>query len=109
MLQQAGSAAPCAAACAGLSAALFAPAWVWEVGDKVDWLQRQQVFWGRVQACCQPPRALVRELPFSTCFDQGAGLARYSEVSPGTCVCVCLLHVLLVNPGTAPKLPWKFT
>ena len=69
---------PC---CADLSAALFAPAWVWEVGNRADWLQRQHHFWDKIQACCQLPRALVVQLPFSSCFDQGAGLARYSEVS----------------------------
>ena len=65
---------------AGLSAALFAPAWVWEVGNKLDWLQRQQDFWAKIQACWEQPRPLVRQLPFSTCFDQGAGTACYSEV-----------------------------
>ena len=67
-------------ACAGLSAALFAPAWTWEVGNRTDWLQRQQDFWACIQACWELPRALVCQLPFSTCFDQGAGHARYSEV-----------------------------
>ena len=65
---------------AGLSAALFAPAWVWEVGNRTDWLQRQKDFWGSIQACWELPRALVCQLPFSTCFDQGAGYARFSEV-----------------------------
>jgi len=65
----------------GLSAALFAPAWVWEVGNRLDWLQRQQQFWDKIEACWEAPRALVCQLPFSTCFDQGAGSARFSEVS----------------------------
>lgn len=68
-----------AARSAGLSAALFAPAWVWEVGNRLDWLQRQQQFWDKIEACWEAPRALVCQLPFSTCFDQGAGSARYSE------------------------------
>ncbi|KAL0046963.1 hypothetical protein WJX82_003119 [Trebouxia sp. C0006] len=68
-----------AARSAGLSAALFAPAWVWEVGNQPDWLQRQQQFWDKIEACWEAPRALVCQLPFSTCFDQGAGSARFSE------------------------------
>ncbi|KAL0029243.1 hypothetical protein WJX79_005154 [Trebouxia sp. C0005] len=68
-----------AARSAGLSAALFAPAWVWEVGNRLDWLQRQQQFWDKIEACWEAPRALVCQLPFSTCFDQGAGSARHSE------------------------------
>lgn len=69
-----------ASAFAGLSAALFAPAWVWEVGNRADWLQRQQAFWDSIQACWELPRALVCQLPFSTSFDQGAGHARFSQV-----------------------------
>ncbi|DBB01203.1 TPA: hypothetical protein ACH3X1_001085 [Trebouxia sp. C0004] len=68
-----------AARSAGLSAALFAPAWVWEVGNRLDWLHRQQQFWNKIEACWEAPRALLCQLPFSTCFDQGAGSARFSE------------------------------
>jgi len=92
--------------CSGLSAALFAPAWVWEVGNQLDWLQRQQQFWDKIEACWEAPRALVCQLPFSTCFDQGAGSARFSEVSLTHRSCTstlahCLLLILVLPAETS--------
>lgn len=88
----------------GLSAALFAPAWVWEVGNRLDWLQRQQQFWDKIEACWEAPRALVCQLPFSTCFDQGAGSARYSEVSLAHHPCTSTLaHSFLLMPVLPAK------
>lgn len=83
----------------GLSAALFAPAWVWEVGNRLDWLQRQQQFWDKIEACWEAPRALVCQLPFSTCFDQGAGSAWFSEVSLAHHSCTSTCTLLAADAG----------
>jgi hypothetical protein len=45
----------------GLSAALFAPGWVWEEFDRSTFEPRQEAFWDAVRrqrARCNPPAAL---------------------------------------------------
>jgi hypothetical protein len=57
----------------GLSAALFAPGWVYEEHDKGEWQQLQRAFWGKVQAAWPPGQPAVTSLPLHTCFNRGCG------------------------------------
>lgn len=79
----------CASPCgdAGVSAALFAPGWVHEVGPEglgyeggaegLGYEERQQEFWDRVEACCGGTMAAERRLPlpFHSDFNPGCNLA----------------------------------
>ncbi|KAK9829564.1 hypothetical protein WJX72_006515 [[Myrmecia] bisecta] len=66
---------------AGLSAALFAPGWVYECGDRASWQTRSHRFWAALRWPCVRP--LVTALPLVTCFNRGAGRAQYKQ---GQCV-----------------------
>ncbi|KAK9806678.1 hypothetical protein WJX73_007371 [Symbiochloris irregularis] len=71
----------------GVSAALFAPAWVWqncEAGERQQkWLQREHVLWSTLAASWEQPRVICSQLPFFSNFDCGAGQALYQQ---GTCI-----------------------
>lgn len=56
-----------------LSAALFAPAWVYENHPVEEFGWRQEQFWAKIGAAWQPSRPVHCGLPFATSFDLGAG------------------------------------
>ncbi|GLI61826.1 hypothetical protein VaNZ11_004267, partial [Volvox africanus] len=59
----------------GLSAALFAPGWVYEEFPRDSFEQRQEAFWAKIRAVWPPRPALLQRLPLVTCFNCGAGRA----------------------------------
>lgn len=61
-----------AARAAGVSAALFAPGWVFENPGEAgaDFEHAQEKFWGLVQKSWPAARVLVRTLPFGSDFNQ---------------------------------------
>ncbi|GIL75646.1 hypothetical protein Vretifemale_5384 [Volvox reticuliferus] len=69
----------CAARSEGLSAALFAPGWVYEEFPKESFEQRQEAFWARIRAVWPPRTALLQRLPLVTCFNAGAGRSVWLE------------------------------
>eukprot|EP00899_Mesostigma_viride_P000221 jgi/Mesvir1/1019/Mv17552-RA.1 len=74
---------------AGVSTAVFAPGWVFESHSAPDaFLADNQRFWDKISdAWCLPQptqrRFILTQLPFSTCFDEGMGMAYYLD---GVCV-----------------------
>ncbi|GIL62379.1 hypothetical protein Vafri_16601, partial [Volvox africanus] len=63
----------------GLSAALFAPGWVYEEFPRDSFEQRQEAFWAGIRAVWGPRPALLQRLPLVTCFNGGAGRAVWLE------------------------------
>ncbi|XP_065846189.1 cytosolic endo-beta-N-acetylglucosaminidase-like isoform X2 [Oscarella lobularis] len=55
-----------------LSAALFAPSWVYENNDKSKFVQLQEKFWNLLKPHCKHCYG-YGELPFVTCFSRGVG------------------------------------
>lgn len=67
---------------AGLSVALFAPAWVYE-GEgnaRSAWRQLDQEFWDSLAAVLPAPKPAVNKLPFASDFNTGFGAALYAQV-----------------------------
>lgn len=68
--------------CTGVSAALFAPAWVWE--DCQDrpgqWRLRDHQLWSALADAWVPPRVICYTLPFHSDFNRGAGHKLYCQV-----------------------------
>lgn len=62
-----------AAQSAGVSAALFAPGWVSEVGDPTTFEERQEQFWRGIAAGVCHPRPLPHTSSFVSTFSQGCG------------------------------------
>jgi hypothetical protein len=80
-----------AAHAAGVSAALFAPGWVFENTGEAgpDFEHAQEKFWGLVQDSWPAARAVVRTLPFESEFNQ----VRDGILSPSffrNCLCLLL-------------------
>ena len=70
---------------AGLSVALFAPAWVYE-GDgnaRSAWKQLDQELWDSLAAVLPAPKPVVSSLPFASDFNTGSGSALYAQVGLG--------------------------
>ena len=69
---------------AGVSAALFAPAWVWEEcgaeSREEAWLAREHTLWSSLAAAWEEPRPVCTQLPLFTNFDRGAGRALHYQV-----------------------------
>ena len=65
---------------AGLSAALFAPGWVWEQTARGNYAWQDQQFWDSIEAACGKPHPALVQLPFVCTFNTGAGQRMYSEV-----------------------------
>lgn len=68
-----------AAKAEGLSAALFAPGWVYECEDKSRWHDKQEQFWGKVLDSWTRPRCPHVCLPFATTFNWGQGRALWEN------------------------------
>eukprot|EP00879_Flechtneria_rotunda_P009445 GHRR01009887.1.p1 GENE.GHRR01009887.1~~GHRR01009887.1.p1 ORF type:complete len:846 (+),score=292.20 GHRR01009887.1:222-2759(+) len=68
-----------AARSAGLSAALFAPGWIYENLDRTRFHEFQEQWWYKVQAAWGYSHAVMHALPFRTTFNAGAGLAWFSN------------------------------
>ena len=71
---------PSAPSAAGLSAALFAPGWVWEQAARGNYAQQDQQFWDSIEVACGAPQPALVHLPFVCTFNTGAGQRMYSEV-----------------------------
>ena len=70
---------------AGLSVALFAPAWVYE-GEgnaRSAWTQLDQELWDSLAAVLPPPKPALNKLPFASDFNTGFGSALYVQVGFG--------------------------
>jgi hypothetical protein len=61
----------------GLSAALFAPGWVYENHDRADWQQLQGSFWSKIEDAWPASQAPITRLPLHTCFSTGCGQRMY--------------------------------
>eukprot|EP00887_Chlorella_sp_A99_P005924 scaffold29.g5924.t1 len=75
-----------ASAAAGLSAALFAPAWPFDceeawVGCKT-WKQRDEEFWRRIRGVRPGRRPTLLALPFHSDFSLGSGLVLMQQGAP---------------------------
>jgi hypothetical protein len=57
----------------GLSAALFAPGWVYENHSRAQWQALQGAFWGKVEAAWPPAQPSIASLPLHTSFNRGCG------------------------------------
>lgn len=68
---------------AGLSVALFAPAWVYEGAGNARsaWKQLDQELWDSLAAVLPVPKLTVYSLPFASDFNTGSGNALYAQVS----------------------------
>ncbi|GBG70253.1 hypothetical protein CBR_g6382 [Chara braunii] len=62
-----------------VSAALFAPGWVYETKQPWDFEESQDRFWKLIANAWVPPHPCSTTLPFLSTFDQGVGLAVYRE------------------------------
>ena len=70
---------------AGLSVALFAPAWVYE-GEgnaRSAWMQLDQELWDSLAPVLPAPKPAVTKLPFASDFNTGSGAALYAQVGFG--------------------------
>ncbi|GFR47376.1 hypothetical protein Agub_g9088 [Astrephomene gubernaculifera] len=91
-----------AARCAGLSAALFAPGWVWEEFGRSGFEARQEAFWGGIQSCWPPSRPQLQLLPLVTCFNGGAGRGVWLEGERVSCAPWYQLAAQDTLPHTTP-------
>ncbi|GBF97611.1 hypothetical protein Rsub_10747 [Raphidocelis subcapitata] len=72
-------AALAAARAAGVSAALFAPGWVFECNDRAAFEQLQERWWRGVEAAWGLRRPFDCRLPMATSFNGGAGRALFAR------------------------------
>jgi mannosyl-glycoprotein endo-beta-N-acetylglucosaminidase len=67
-----------AARAAGVSAALFAPGWVYECNDRSGFEQLQERWWRGIEAAWGLRRPFDCRLPLATSFNCGAGRALFA-------------------------------
>lgn len=64
---------------AGVSAALFAPGWVYETKQGPNFISAQNRWWGLVAECWPSAQQYPIKLPFFSNFNQGFGKACYTN------------------------------
>ncbi|KAG2497145.1 hypothetical protein HYH03_004736 [Edaphochlamys debaryana] len=91
-----------AARASGLSAALFAPGWVYEEFDRATFEPRQEAFWAAIGAAWPARPGFLRRLPLASCFNGGAGRGVWLE---GALVSRCAWHNLAAQDAVAQTTP----
>lgn len=90
---------------AGVSVALFAPAWVYETKQQPNFPAAQNRWWGLLADCWPSAQQYPSQLPFFSSFDQGFGKEMYvsgkrvSRVPWSNISCQSLQPILHIETG----------